>query len=103
MIQLGIALTFGFFSYYYEDINYKCYAAYGDKTPLTSGYVTVGKDVTKRFRISIRFCFYLTLLNFIRVIVNQVGIWLKSAKLYYVAIVMYGINFMLGLIWFVFT
>lgn len=53
--------------------------------------------------MAIRFGFYLSILNFSRVIINQVGIWIKSPLLYYIAIVMYGINFMLMLIWFVFT
>lgn len=53
--------------------------------------------------MAIRFGFYLSILNFIRVVINQLGIWLKSPILYYVAIVMYGVNFMLALVWFVFT
>jgi len=52
--------------------------------------------------MAIRFGFYISLLNFVRVIINQLGIWFKSPVLYYIAIVMYGINFMLFLIWFVF-
>jgi hypothetical protein len=47
IIQLGLALTFGFFSYYYEAINNPCSAAYGNETPLsTTGVQTIGKDVT---------------------------------------------------------
>lgn len=57
----------------------------------------------ERFKIAIRFGFYISILNLIRVIVNQVGIWLKNALMYYIAIVMYGTNFMLALVWFVFT
>lgn len=53
--------------------------------------------------MAIRFGFYILVLNFVRVIINQLGIWLKSPVLYYIAIVMYGIDFMLFLIWFVFT
>jgi hypothetical protein len=53
--------------------------------------------------MAIRFGFYLSILNLIRVGVNQVGIWIKNALMYYIAIVMYGINFMLALVWFVFT
>jgi hypothetical protein len=52
--------------------------------------------------MAIRAGFYLNLLNFVRVIVNQIGIWLKSPIMYYIAIVMYGFIFMLALIWFVF-
>jgi uncharacterized membrane protein YciS (DUF1049 family) len=59
--------------------------------------------VQRRFKMAIRFGFYLAILNFARVIINQVGIWIKSPLLYYIAIVMYGVNFMLMLIWFMFT
>jgi len=53
--------------------------------------------------MAIRFGFYLSLLNFSRVVINQVGIWLKNHVLYYIAIVLYGINFLLALVWFVFV
>jgi hypothetical protein len=104
LMQLGLALTFGFFSYYYVAIHRPCKAAYGSVIPLPpDGGATIGKDVQFRFKLIIRFGFYLSILNFIRVVVNQIGIWLKSPLLYYVAIVMYGVNFMLALVWFMFA
>jgi hypothetical protein len=104
LVQLGLTVTLGFFSYYYNAIDRPCSAAYGDTFPLTlSGDATIGVDVQRRFTMAIRFGFYLSILNLIRVIVNQVGIWIKNALMYYIAIVMYGINFMLALVWFVFS
>lgn len=103
MLQLGLTVTFGFFSYYYPEINRSCVAATGAQVPIIASQVsTVGVDVTVNFRMAIRAGFYLSVLNFSRVIVNQVGIWLKSPIMYYIAIVMYGVIFMLALIWFVF-
>lgn len=64
---------------------------------------TVGINMQNKFKMAIRFGFYLTILNFVRVIVYQIGIWMKNAALFYVAIVMYVINFLLFLVWFVFT
>jgi hypothetical protein len=104
LMQLGLALTFGFFSYHYVAIHRPCKAAYGSVIPLPpDGGATIGKDVQFRFKLIIRFGFYLSILNFIRVVVNQIGIWLKSPLLYYFAIVMYGVNFMLALVWFMFA
>jgi len=104
LMQLGLALTFGFFSYNYDAIHRPCKAAYGSVIPLPpDGGATIGKDVQFRFKLIIRFGFYLSILNFIRVVVNQIGIWLKSPLLYYFAIVMYGVNFMLALVWFMFA
>lgn len=102
LIQLGLLVTLGFFSYYYPSIKVPCYAAYPEPQPIGNGGATIGRDVTRRFKIAIRFGFYLSILNFLRVVANQVGIWLKSPLLYYIAIVMYGINFMLALVWFMF-
>jgi hypothetical protein len=33
-LQLGLTVTLGFFSYYYQALSHPCYAAYGDTTPL---------------------------------------------------------------------
>lgn len=106
LMQLGMALTLGFFSYYYDALDRPCSAAFGDKIPMiTTGddaTDTVGTNVQAKFTMAIRFGFYLSLLNFTRVIINQIGIWIKSSVMYYIAIVLYGTNFMLALIWFVF-
>jgi hypothetical protein len=53
--------------------------------------------------MAIRFGFWITVLNFTRAVINQLGIWYKSASLYYISIVMYGFNALLFLVWFVFT
>jgi len=53
--------------------------------------------------MAIRFGFWITVLNFTRAIINQLGIWYKSASLYYISIVMYGFNALLFLVWFVFA
>lgn len=52
--------------------------------------------------MAIRFGFYLLILNFARVVINQLSIWLKSSTLYFISITSYGVIFMLGLVWFVF-
>jgi hypothetical protein len=103
-LQLGLTIALGFFSYFYEALENPCYAAWGDDQPIADETLsaTDGIDVQRRFKMAIRFGFYLSLLNFSRVIINQIGIWLKNHVLYYIAIVLYGINFMLALVWFVF-
>jgi hypothetical protein len=71
LMQLGLALTFGFFSYYYDAIHRPCTAAYGSVIPLPAdGTATIGRNVQFRFKLIIRFGFYLSILNFIRVVVN---------------------------------
>lgn len=46
LLQLGLALTFGFFAYYYDAIDRPCQAAYGDNIPLPlTGEATIGVDV----------------------------------------------------------
>jgi hypothetical protein len=104
LMQLGMALTLGFFSYYYKAIDRPCSATYGDTSPMINpkSAGSVGTDVQSKFTMAIRFGFYLAILNFSRVVINQIGIWIKSSVLYYIAIVLYGINFMLALVWFVF-
>lgn len=64
---------------------------------------TQGVNVQHRFKMAIRFGFGILVLNFVRVIINQVGIWLKSPVLYYIAIVLYCLNFLLALVWFLFA
>ena len=96
----------GFFSYFYDALDRPCSAAYGNNAPTAS---TVNIDATQainvqsRFRMAIRFGFYLSVLNFGRVAINQVSIWYKNQFLYWIALVMYGIIFMLILVWFVFA
>ena len=72
-MQLGLLLTLGFFSYYYDAIERPCQATYGDKKPLDlddSDDATIGIDVQRRFTMAIRFGFYISLLNFLREIIN---------------------------------
>lgn len=59
--------------------------------------------MTKNFRMAIRFGFWITVLNFTRAVINQLGIRYKSARLYYISIVMYGFNALLFLVWFIFA
>jgi len=65
----------GFFSYFYDEIDRPCRAAYGNTEPLPADTgdvmdATQAIDVQKNFRMAIRFGFYLTLLNFSRVIIS---------------------------------
>jgi hypothetical protein len=53
--------------------------------------------------MAIRFGFWITVLNFTRAVINQLGIRYKSAFLYYISIVMYGFNALLFLVWFIFA
>ena len=46
LMQLGLSLTFGFFSYYYDAIDRPCSAAYGNQIPLPSaGEATIGVNI----------------------------------------------------------
>lgn len=82
LMQLGITVMLGFFSYFYDALNRPCVAAYGNTVPLTpvEGITdaTVGINVQEHFKMAIRFGFYLSILNFGRVAINQVSIWYKN-------------------------
>ena len=104
LTQLLLAACFIYFAYFYKPIDtLTCYAAYGDDQPVPQGSNTYAINVSKNFRMAIRFGFWITILNFTRAVINQLGIRYKSASLYYISIVMYGFNALLFLVWFIFT
>ena len=103
LTQLLLAACFIYFAYFYKPIDeLQCRAAYGDnEIVLTSNTNTI--NVSKNFKMAIRFGFWITILNFSRAVINQLGIKYKSASLYYISIVMYGFNALLFLVWFIFA
>lgn len=106
LVQLLLAACFIYFAYFYKPIDtLTCYAAYGDSQAIIekSSTSTLAINVAKNFRMAIRFGFWITVLNFTRAVINQLGIRYKSASLYYISIVMYGFNALLFLVWFIFT
>jgi len=106
IVQLLLAACFIYFAYFYKPIDtLTCYAAYGDNQAIVekSSTSTLAINVAKNFRMAIRFGFWITVLNFTRAVINQLGIRYKSASLYYISIVMYGFNALLFLVWFIFT
>ena len=80
----------------------ECKAAYGSNTLIINNN-TDSINVSRNFRIAIRFGFWITILNFVRAVINQLGIKFKSAKLYYISIIMYAVNALLFLVWFIFA
>jgi len=81
---------------------YECKAAYGSNLIVTT-QATNSINVSRNFRMAIRFGFWITILNFIRAVINQLGIRYKKVSLYYISIVMYGFNALLFLVWFIFA
>lgn len=105
LTQLLLAGCFIYFAYFYKPIDtLTCYAVYGADQPiLPENTITNAINVARNFRMAIRFGFWITVLNFTRAVINQLGIRYKSARLYYISIVMYGFNALLFLVWFIFA
>jgi hypothetical protein len=91
---------FGFFTFGWKELDQKCYAAYGSKTPLPNSSSTNGVDVGARFKMAMVFGFTIMILNVVRVIANQLSIKFNALIFYKISIGMYGVNFMLFLVWF---
>lgn len=103
LTQLLLAACFIYFAYFYTPMDtYECKAAYGS-TLIVTTQATNSINVSKNFRMAIRFGFWITILNFIRAVINQLGIRYKKVSLYYISIVMYGFNALLFLVWFIFA
>jgi|APCry1669190924_1035324.scaffolds.fasta_scaffold10865_1 hypothetical protein len=67
-------LYFSYFNAGLEAID--CYVAYGNNAPLNSTMIDSNEindqtiNVSHRFRMAIRFGFYITVLNFLRALIN---------------------------------
>ena len=89
-------------AYIYKSLGDKdCEAdAYSD-VPI-AGLDTVGANVSLRFRMGIRWGFWLSLMNIARSVIAQIALKIKSWFLLYFSYVLFAVNFTTLVIWFVF-
>lgn len=101
--QVVVFGGFMYMAYFYKPLGDKdCEADAYNNTPI-AGIDTVGANVSLRFRMSIRWGFWLSLMNIGRSVLAQVALKIKSWFLLYFSYVLFAINFTTVLIWFTFA
>ncbi len=99
-----MVVFFGFLymAYIYGDLHDDvCFANSYSFQPIL-GDNTWAVDVTRRFRIAIRWGFWMCLLNITRSVLAYVALQIKSWFLLYTSYVLFAVNFTLMLVLFIF-
>ena len=76
--QVVIFLSFFYFAYFYDLDKHKCYAGNGTDIPLATDSDIHGVDVARRFKMAIRFGFWMSFINAGRAALAQVAFFTKK-------------------------
>ena len=92
-IQLTIFVSYLYIAYFSPNFGeVACRADYNSDEPLGPQDAITGVDVSRQFRIAIRWGFWMSFLVFFRAILAQVGLYLKMWVLLYISYLLFAIN-----------
>lgn len=101
--QFVVFVGFLYMAYIYGDLHQnQCVANAYLTEPLSENTNTWGVNVTRRFRIAIRWGFWMSLLNISRSVLAYVALNMKSWLMLYTSYVLFAVNFTLMLVLFIF-
>lgn len=89
-------------AYIYGELHENSCVANSYNTEPLTGTDTWGINVTRRFRIAIRWGFWMSLLNISRSVLAYVALQMKSWFMLYTSYVLFAVNFTLMLVLFIF-
>ena len=104
LIQITILGSYFYVAYIWEglkDDSRTCIADINSDVPLSKDATQIGVDVSKYFRIAIRWGFWMSLLTFIRAILAQIGLYLKRWVLLWISYVMFAANISISIVLFI--
>jgi len=102
LIQLGILGTYFWMAFFYDGLGEtQCKADYNSNVPLSPNSVNTATDVTKKFKIAIRWGFFMSLMTFIRAILAQVGLYLRRWVLLWCSYVLFAANISVSIVLFI--
>jgi len=101
LIQLTVLGSYFYVAYIWGDFgDVDCKADISSNIPLIKGAANTGVDVSRYFKISIRWGFYMSLLTFIRAILAQLGLCLKRWVLLWCSYVLFALNISISIVLF---
>ena len=102
VMQLFIFVGYCYMTFFYGELNtIQCVADPALDVPLSHISDIQGIDVTRRFRMAIKWGFWMSFLNFARATLAQVAFYLKMWVLLLISYTMFAINIAILIILFV--
>ena len=101
-MQLVIFVGYLYMTFFYGDLNLvQCKASAGLKVPIARMSSLEGIDVSARFKMAIRWGFWMAFLNFARATLAQIAFYMKMWVLLLISYTMFAMNIAILIILFV--
>ena len=102
VMQLAIFVGYLYMTFFYGELNkIDCFADSRLEVPLSTASAIQGVDVSDRFKMAIRWGFWMSFLNFARATLAQIAFYMKMWVLLLVSYTMFAINIAILIILFV--
>ena len=102
LVQLTVLGFYFWMAFIYDGLGEtECKADIGSNVPLTATSSMTAVNVSKKFKIAIRWGFFMSLMTFIRAILAQVGLYLRRWVLLWCSYVLFAANISVSIVLFI--